>query len=170
MKEKITGILLMLLVFASSSLQAEVIDRVAAFVDNEAITLSELEESFKKSAAVEGLRTLREPGITRMEALNTIINRMLLLREAKKLRMEARDEETLLREYIDLKVRAFIRISESDIEAFYKKNNQEFKGLKLGEVKEKIETYLREKEVNQSLRHHIESLKAGSQIKILYEP
>ncbi|MDP2167759.1 MAG: hypothetical protein Q8J64_05430 [Thermodesulfovibrionales bacterium] len=163
MKEKITGILLMLLVFASSSLQAEVIDRVAAFVDNEAITLSELEESFKKNAAV-------EPGITRSEALNTIINRTLLLREAKKLRMEARDEETLLREYIDLKVRAFIRIRESDIEAFYKKNNKEFKGLKLGEVKEKIETYLREKKVNQSLRHHIESLKAGSQIKILYEP
>jgi len=99
-----------------------------------------------------------------------MINRVLLIREAKKLRLEAPDDETLIKDYIDLKIRAFIRINESDIEGFYKNNIEQFRGLRLSEVRDKIELYLREREVNSALRRHIETLKEGVFIKIVYLP
>jgi len=41
-----------------------------------------------------------------------MMNRILLLREAKRYRIEAATEDDVMREFIDLKIRAFIRVSE----------------------------------------------------------
>ena len=147
----------------ASTVGAAVIDRVVAFVGDEAITLSELQESYMMTASM-------RPDASRSEVLNTMINRALMLREARKLRMEAESEDAVINEYIDLKVRAFIRISDADMENFYNENKSEFKGAKLTEVREQIETLLREKEVNSALRKHIEALRAGAYIKIVYLP
>ena len=92
-------------------LHAGIQDRVVAFVDNAAITLSDLEEKYAETLKA-------TPNITKEEVLNTMVNRTLLLREAKRFRLEAPSEEELLKEYVDLKLRAFIRIRDQEIADF----------------------------------------------------
>ncbi len=138
-------------------------DRVVAFVDNTAITLSELEERYAKTAEV-------SPGITRDEVLNTMVNRLLLLREAKKMRLEAPSEDELLKEYIDLKIRAFIKIKEEELIDFYKEHISDFHGRRFEDVREGIEDYLIEKELNERLKIHISELRGKAYIKIQLNP
>lgn len=141
---------------------AEVVDRVVAFVDDKAITLSELENNYK--AAVK-----KGPDIKKEEVLNTKINRMLLLREAKKLRIEGANADEVIREYIELKLKTFIKITEDDLREFYDKNRKEFGKTDFDGAREKIEEYLVEKEVNIRLKKHIEDLRTKAYIKIQLE-
>ena len=141
-------------------LSAEVIkDRVVAFADNDAITLSELEMKYYDTVKVTS-------DITQEEVLDTMVNRLLLLREAKKIRLEAPSEDELLNEYIDLKIRAFIRIKEEELKDFYNKNISKFEGKELDSVRDDIESYLAEHEVNQRLKAHINELRGKSCVKI----
>jgi len=139
---------------------AELIDRVVAYIDDKAITLSELSETFDRTRKV-------QPDITRREVLDTMVNRMLLLNEAKRLRFEGKSDEELLNEYIELKVKAFIRLREEDIEDYYQKNIDEFKEAPYESVRDKIEHYLTERETNSLLKKQIEELRAKAYIKIL---
>jgi hypothetical protein len=141
---------------------AEVLDKVVAFVDDEAITLSELE-----AAHASALK--RKPGSTRQEVLLRMINRYILLREARRLRLEAPDEDTLIEEYVSLRVTAFLTIDEKDVKEFYGKNRKEFPGKRFPEVKDRIRKYLHQEEVNRMLKRHVEELKSKSEIKILPE-
>ncbi len=143
-----------------SAVSAEVIDRVVAFVGNEAITLSELKDMHEE------MRTL-SPDITPREVLTTMINRALLTREARNLGLEAPNEDTLIEEYIDLKFRTVIKIRESEIREAYEENREEFRDRPYDEVKESIEAYLMEKEINYRIRRHLEDLKENAFIKIL---
>ncbi len=141
-------------------LSAEVIkDRVVAFVDNTAITLSDLEKKYSDTVKL-------TPNITKDEVLNTMINRVLLLREAKKIRLEAPSEDEMLREYIDLKIRTFIRIKEEEVKDFYGKHIGDFEGKEFEEVREDIENYLTENELNQRLKSHINELRGNVCVKI----
>jgi len=140
---------------------AGLIDRVVAFVDDRAITSSELEETFEKTRRV-------RPDISEEEVLNTMINRMLMLNEAKRLKLEAKTDDELLNEYIEMKVKAFIRVSEDEIEEFYNRNISEFRGSSYEAVRDKIEEYLIEQEVNRLLKRHIEELRAKAYVKILW--
>lgn len=141
-------------------LSAEVIrDRVVAFVNNDAITLSELEMKYNNTVKVTS-------DITQEEVLNTMVNKLLLLREAKKIRLEGPSEDELLNEYIDLKIRAFIRIKEEELQDFYNKNITKFEGKELDSVSDEIEKYLVEHEVNQRLKAHINELREKSCVKI----
>ncbi len=110
-------------------------DRVVAFVGNDAITLSELEKTFTDTLRI-------TPNVTRDEVLNTMVNRLLLLREAKKIKLEAPSEDELLREYIDLKIKAFIRIKEDELTDFYEKHLSDFQGKEFESVRDEIETIL----------------------------
>jgi hypothetical protein len=142
-----------LLLFAPCPLlHAAIQDRVVAFVDNTAITLSDLEAKYAET--VKGT-----PNITTMEVLTTMVNRTLLLREAKRFRLEAPSEDELLKEYIDLKIRAFIRIRDQEIMDFYQQHLVDFQGKELDEVRDQIETYLIENELNQRLKSHIDKLR-----------
>lgn len=147
------------LLFMSSLLSAAIKDRVVAFADNDAITLSELEMKYYDTVKVTS-------DITQEEVLNTMVNRLLLLREAKKIRLEAPSEDELLNEYIDLKIRAFIRIKEEELKDFYNKNISKFEGKELDSVRDDIESYLAEHEVNQRLKSHINELREKSCVKI----
>jgi len=138
---------------------AEIKDRVVAFVDNTAITLSELEETY-----VETIRV--NPNITRDEVLHTMVNRLLLLREAKKLRLEALSDDALMKEYIDLKIRPLIKIKEEEVTDFYQRHPEDFQGRDFEAVREEIEKYLIEKEMNQRLKREIEELKQKAYIKM----
>jgi len=134
-------------------------DRVVAFVGNDAITLSELEKTFTDTLKI-------TPNVTRDEVLNTMVNRLLLLREAKKIRLEAPSEDELLREYIDMKIRAFIRIREEELTEFYEKHLSDFQGKEFESVRDEIENYLVENALNQRLKSHINELREKACIKI----
>ena len=132
---------------------------MAAYVDNEAITVSELEIAFADT-----LHAL--PSITRMEVLQTMINKMMLIREAKHIRLDAPNDDELLNEYIDLKIRAFIRIKEKELSVFYEENSSDFQGQDFDDVREEIESYLIEKELNENLKEHINNLRREACIEI----
>jgi hypothetical protein len=141
--------------------KAEMIsDRVAAFVDDEAITHSELQDQYRKTLNV-------TPDITIEEVLNTMINRVLILREAKKYRIEEPTSEEVIREYIDLKVRAFIRVPETEIETYFRENSSMFSGKEYDDVRDEIEQYLIEKDLNKRLKEIIRELRKSAYIKLL---
>lgn len=165
MSEKINRLCIVLLVVTFFSLffticNAGLIDRVVAYIDDRAITLSELDETFEKTKKA-------QPDISRREVLDTMINRMLLLNEAKRLRFEGGSDEEFLNEYVELKVKAFIRLREEDIEDYYKKNIEEFKEAPYESVRDKIEQYLTEREINSLLKKQIAALRVKAYIKIL---
>ncbi len=149
-----------LLLFALRPLlYAEIKDCVVAFVDDTAITLSEFEEEYSKSMKV-------TPDITKEEVLNAMVNRVLLLREAKKIRLEAPTKDELLKEYIDLRIRPFIKIKEEEVLDFYQKHIEDFQGKEFETVREEIENYLTEAELNRVLKVHIDELRKKAYIKI----
>ncbi len=141
------------------SARADIFDRVVGFVDNAAITLSELDEQYEKTVKV-------SPDITREEVLNTMINRILLLREARKYRIEGLSADDMVKEYINLKVRAFIRVTDAETEEFYKKNTARFGSRDYEDVRAEIENYLTEKTLNERLKEMLRDLRKGAYIKI----
>lgn len=149
-----------LLLFAlCSSPFAMISDRVVAFIDNTAITLSEFEEEYL-------IAQKTTPGITREEVLNAMVNRVLLLREAKKIRLEERSDDELLKEYIDLKLKTFIKIREKDVSDYYEIHSKDFEGKTIEEVREEIENYLAEVELNRLLKKHVEELRKKAYTEI----
>lgn len=138
---------------------AAINDRVIAFVDNDAITMNELDEQYK-------ITTKISPDITIGEVLDTMINKILILREARKYRIEASSLEQVIKEYIDLKVRAFIRVGESDIVKFYQENKANFSGKEFEDVRDEIDTYLTEKELNDRLKELLKELRRDAYIRI----
>jgi hypothetical protein len=140
-------------------IMAAIKDRVVAFVDNTAITLSEFEEVYSNSLKA-------TPGITKEEVLDAMVNRVLLLREAKRIRLEASSDDELLKEYIDLKLKPFIKIREEEVLDFYHKHIEDFQGKEFDTVREEIENYLAERELNQLLKRHIDELRRKAYIKI----
>ena len=144
--------------FIAAVSHAGISDRVVAFVDDQAITASELEEQYADTAKV-------SPGITREEVLDTMINRILILKEARKYRIEAASLDQAIHEYIDLKVRAFIRVSEQEIEKFYRENRASFGDREFDGVRDEIDAYLTEKKLNERLKEVIQGLRAEAYIK-----
>jgi parvulin-like peptidyl-prolyl isomerase len=138
-------------------------DRVVAFVDNDAITLSEFQQQRRDTAKLLS-------GVTDEEVINTMINRKLILREAKKYRIEAPAEEDIMKDFIDLKVRAFIKVGEQDIEDFYRQNIDKFEGKTFDIVRDEIEKYLTEKELNEMLKKVISDLRKSVYVKIQLVP
>jgi hypothetical protein len=128
-------------------------------VDDQAITLSDLQEQYSSTVKL-------SPEVSMNDVLNTMINRILLLRAARKIRIEGHSVEEILKEYIDLKIRAFIRVGESDIEIFYKENIVKFSHRDLEDVREDIEKYLIEKELNVRLKETLNDLRNNAYIKI----
>ncbi len=134
-------------------------DSVAAYVDDHAITMSEVADQLSRT---------REaiPDVSRSDVLSTIINRVLLVREAKKYRIEAPSEDQMVKEYIDLKVRAFIRVREERIEEFYRQNADRFGRQELEEARDEIEQFIIEQELNERLREMIAELRRNAYIMV----
>jgi hypothetical protein len=142
-----------------SPLHAAIKDRVVAYVDTTAITLTELDNKYAEAIQV-------TPAITREEVLNTMINRILLVREARKIRLKSEREDELLKEYVDLRIRSFIRIKDEEIKNFYEVHAADFPEKDLDELREDIENYLIEQELNNALKKHISDLRNNACIKI----
>jgi hypothetical protein len=132
---------------------------VVAYVDNTAITLSDMEMKYAETRKT-------TPDIKKEEVLHTMINRVLMIKEAKKLRLEASSEDALIKEYIDLKIRAFIRTRDEEVIDFYHSHAGDFGGKEFDTVREDIESYLIEREVNQRLKAHIGELRKNACVKM----
>lgn len=145
-----------------TAIYAEVIERVVAIVDEEVILLSELDEAFQ-SAVNSGVKTTRE------EVLAGMINRILLLRQAKKFSLDKKDDNALINEYIENRLRPFIHIPFEEIELFYKNNMDAFGKKEFYDVRDEIEAYLIEKELNKRLIEHIKELRKKAYIRIQLE-
>jgi len=155
-----------LCVLCSAVCHAEVLDRVVAIVDDEIILLSEVEDSYRKTLD-SGIEIKKE------DALNSLINRILLLKQAKRFTTEYSSavqntdrDNALIKEYIEKNLKSFIRIPPEEIDLFYKRNKEAFKGKDFYDVREEIEAYLIEEALNKRLLMHIEALRKEAYIKI----
>ena len=153
---------------------AEVVDRVVAIVDDEAVMLSELNSAYQRAFLPQGESAEAKNSktdITQEEVLNGLINRVLLLKQAKKFSHSIQtrndyDGNTLIKEYIEKQLKTFIRIPFEEIEQFYEKNKESLGSKDFYDVRDKIEELLTEKELNKRLIRHIEELRKNAYIKI----
>ncbi|MBF0344719.1 MAG: hypothetical protein HQL06_10870 [Nitrospirae bacterium] len=142
--------------------QPRLMDRVVAFVDETAITLSEFNKVYKKAQKA-------APGVSEEEVIRGMINRLLLKKEALKLRLSVKDDE-LINQYIDLRIKSFVIIKNEDIERYYNENkNNGFKGIELEDARDSIERLLIEIEVNRRLDSSLMELWKKAYIKIQLE-
>jgi hypothetical protein len=152
-----------------TSSHSEVLDRIVAIVDDEVVMFSEFNEAFQR-ALNSGIE------VTQEEVLNGLINRVLLLKQAKKYHREhifaartREDGNVLINEYIEKRIKAFIRIPFDEIELFYGENKEFFSPQdenNFYDVRDEIEVYLREDELNKRLIRHIEELREKAYIRI----
>jgi hypothetical protein len=147
----------------SSSLYGEVLERVVAFVDDIAITLTEFENYYTDAKRL-------SPDITPEEAIQTLINRNLLLREAERLKIRGRDDDEKIRRYIEIKIRLYVRVSDSEIERYYKENIKSLGSEPLDILREDIKRLLIEKKTNALLEKHLKKLREKAYIRINYIP
>lgn len=160
---KFISVLVMLfnLIFISKAFP-EIIDRVVAYVDNYAITLRDFKNMAEKMKE-------KMPEIKNEEIMEIMLNRALLLKNAKELFSEGNEEE-IINNYIELKIKSAILIPESKIREYYEQNKVQFKEIPYTSVRNEIEKYLFEKELNKKLKEHIDELKKDVEIKIIFIP
>jgi len=153
---------LLFCILYSVSCYAEVLNRVVAYVDDTTITLLEFNKFRMKMKETVS-------SVTDEEVVNSMINRLLLFKEARKMRLEAATKDELLKDYIDIKIKASIIIKEGAIERFYSDHLEDFKGKSFASVRDEIDKYLFEMEVNRQLKKHLDDLRTNAEIKIQLE-
>ncbi|RJQ51375.1 MAG: hypothetical protein C4526_10345 [Nitrospiraceae bacterium] len=166
-------ILILLLIAVSwlltANSYAEVLDRIVAIVNNRLILLSEYDEELQAARK-------SDPGVTGEKVLNGMIDRALLLDQAKRLMpggtrdiAERRNDAALVKEYIERSIRAFIHIPIEEIESYYTRNRQEFGEEEFYEVKDKIEDRLIDTELKEKIVEHIGELRKKAYIRVQLE-
>ncbi len=148
---------------------AEVLERIVAIVNDDVILLSELEEAFQTAKK-------SDKGVTRDLVLDEMIDKALLLEQAKRFRLGKSaahqrpvNNKKLVDEYIERRIRALIHTPFRDIESYYMSNMKQFNNKDFYEVKDEIESYLVEKELEKKLLGHIDELRKSSYIRIQLE-
>jgi len=137
----------------------ELVDRVVASVGTTAITLSEFQERF---AALKG----KQPDMNEEEAVNTMINGVLLLEKARQLRLEGKSADDLIAEYINVKIRAAILIRDEEIDRYLSEHSIKPSAQENASVRAKVEELLTEQEVTRSLQKHLKELRESADIRI----
>ncbi|MBF0465595.1 MAG: hypothetical protein HQK88_02535 [Nitrospirae bacterium] len=137
------------------------LDSVAAFVNDTAITYSEFERKYEEAERASGAANI--PMLGKTDIINTMINKVLLKSMAIAMKLTGKDDDELIAKFIEIKVRSYAIVREEDIERFCKENNVKAEN---DEERKKIETYLIEEDVNKRLKTLIEELRSKSYIKI----
>jgi hypothetical protein len=146
----------------------EVLERIVAIVNDEIILLSEFKEAFEKAQKTRG-------DISEKEVLDEMINRVLILEEAKRLlRVNTSkgsvDDNAIINEFIERRIKAFIHIPYSEIEAYYLRNRGLFADKKFYEVRDEIESIMVKERLDIKLREYIKELRNKSFIRIQATP
>lgn len=140
----------------------EIINRVVAYVDNQVITLKDFLK-FKDEI------TKKVQQISNKEIVELLINRKLLVKKGKELFFEGQEED-IINNYIEIKVKSKIIITENQIKDYYEENKKFLGTESYLTLREQIEKYLFEKELNIKLKALIQELKDESDIKIIFIP
>lgn len=160
-----SGFIALFFSYTTMAHSAELLEATVGVVDDEVITLSEFNERYD-------MMRRSFPEISKKEVLDGMINRLLLLREARLSRiaelrgLSPAEEDRIIEEYIDIKIRSSIRISEEEIHKYYETRKGEFRDRPFQDVAEKIEILLIERRTNEFLKEHIEELKKKAYIVI----
>lgn len=146
---------------------SEVLERIVAIVDDDVVLLSEYEKAL-------GSARESDSEVSGETVINKMINRLILLRAAKKVRFGLdgeipKDNELIIREYIDRRIKAFIHIPFDEIRSYYISNKTIFAGREFYDVKDEIEKYLIAEELVKRLREFIEERRMNSHIRIQME-
>ncbi|MBF0541986.1 MAG: hypothetical protein HQK91_11120 [Nitrospirae bacterium] len=138
---------------------AELIDRVVAFVDDDVITLRELDNQY------ENLHS-KDNTVTKEMTLNTMVNQLLIEKDAVRRRITGTTKEDTINKYINLYVKSQIFIKDKDIDYYYNENINNLKGQNIKDIRDKINEILTEKQINVKLWELINNLKNKSYVKI----
>jgi len=132
--------------------QAKIIEKVVAYVQDEAITLSEVCDYWK---------TLKQihKNVSLHDALEGLLNRKMLLYKAKQLNLIAKTDDELIELYIRFTIKPKIKISKQQVRDYYNKYYRKLKGTTLFEIQDKIVRILYEKETNRLLKNHLTQLR-----------
>jgi ribosomal protein S13 len=79
------------------------------------------------------------------------------------------DDNNLIKEYIERRIKALIHIPIDEIESYYKNNMERFAGKEFYEVKDEIEDYMVEGELKRKIAEHVEELRNKAYIRIQLE-
>ena len=146
---------------------AELLERVVAIVNDDVILLSEFSQAYKNASEY-------DHDVLEADVLDDMIDRFLLLKEARKFRLtssdneqgKAKDDNVIIKEYIDVRLKGFIHVPYEDVEYYYYQNMDSFSGKDFFDVRNEIEEYLVEQELNVKLLEYIEDLKRNAYIRI----
>lgn len=148
---------------------AEVLDRVVAIVNEEVILFSEFRDVFKKAFEADSKKT-------DVDVLNEMIDRLLLLEQAKQFGLKntvhfktLRDNDAIIEEYINRRIKPFIRITEKEINSYYNENRELFSGKEFYDIRDEIEAYLIERRLELRLHEHTAELRRWSYIRVQLE-
>lgn len=140
----------------------EIIDRVLFYVDNQAVTLRDFN---KFSTEIKK----KVQSISNQDIIDLMINRTLMIKNAKELFLEGTDDE-IINNLIDFRIKSKIIITENQIRDYYEKNRAKFGERSYQSLREEIEKYLFERELNSKLKEFIEELRKNSDIKVIFIP
>jgi isopentenyl diphosphate isomerase/L-lactate dehydrogenase-like FMN-dependent dehydrogenase len=152
-------VIIVLQCLIAGNCDAVLLDRVVAYIDDQAVTYSEFMIKYEK---------LKEavPGISQDDALISMINSQLLLQKAKKMRLQAATDDDLIKEYVDIMIKSRVVITEDKAQDYYNGHKQEFGDKDFNAVREEIEKYLSELETNLQLKEHLKELRSQANIVI----
>jgi len=149
---------------------SEILDRIVAIVNDNVILLSEYKEAIQ--AAEKSGKQLSDDMV-----LNEMIDRMLILEQAKRLRIDviedstgAVDKDRTINEYIERRIKAFVHVPIDKIESYYLNNKEQFGNKTFSEAKDEIEEHLTEGELKSKIAEHIAELRKKAYIRIQKEP
>lgn len=150
-----------------NSAYAELLERIVAIVNEEVILLSELRSEVQ-------LHKAQGAEVSDADVLDEMINRRLLLGQAKRMKIagDAESDKSLMTDdiiingYIERRVKAFIHIPLKDIEDYYNDNAGSYGDKKFYDVKNEIESKLIEAKLKEQLQEHIRDLRKDSYIRV----
>lgn len=148
----------------SVSAHAEIIERVVAIVNDEVIFLSEFNNTYEDAV-------VSRAGISKEELLDEMIDRELILEQAKKFRFQGSpdakvSDNLLVEEYLERRIKAFIHIPFEVIEKYYMNNSLLFKGKSFYDVQDEIESLLIDEKLSIKISEHIKELRDNAYIRV----
>ena len=143
---------------------SEVLDMVVAVVNDEVILLTELkiEISARKEFG---------SGLSAAEVLDDMINRLILLEEARKFMLNTTSEniDSIIALYVDRRIKAMIYIPFEELESYYADNRELYGDKEFYDVKDEIESYMIVNELKTRMLKHTQELRSRSYIRIQLE-
>lgn len=193
-----------LCIFIASPAAAYIVDEVEAVVNGTVITKSEVDKAYEVEALKDKEAGRKpSPGL-RQQVLKTLVDRTLLLDEARKFGtgqvtdedvnkayekvkagfpgeaafMDALKKEEITPEelkenlrgqllsanFVENRIKFFVRVTIEDEKEFYEKNKDKFNGRPFVDVQEEIHNLLIEKDTNLKLDEYLKELKSKAKI------